>query len=126
MKVAISSQNRHSVTGHAGKCRKFWIYELDSADRVTGKTLLELPMEQALHNSPGHAPHPLDEVQGLVSGGMGEGMKRRLGAKGIIAFVTEQTDLDAALADFLANKPSLPKRDALPPQGARILPIRAG
>ena len=31
MKIAVTSQNRKTVTGHAGKCRKFWIYEVEGS-----------------------------------------------------------------------------------------------
>ena len=26
MQIAISSQNRKTISGHAGKCRNFWTY----------------------------------------------------------------------------------------------------
>lgn len=66
MKIAVASQNRKTVTGHAGKCRKFWIYGIDH-DSVKGKTLLELPTDQSFHASHGQ-PHPLDDVQVLITG----------------------------------------------------------
>jgi predicted Fe-Mo cluster-binding NifX family protein len=53
MRIAVASQNRKTVTGHAGKCRKFWIYDTDGAE-VLGKILLELPMEQSFHESHDH------------------------------------------------------------------------
>ena len=28
MQIAVTSQNRKTVTEHAGKCRKFWIYDI--------------------------------------------------------------------------------------------------
>jgi predicted Fe-Mo cluster-binding NifX family protein len=102
MKIAITSQNKHSVTGHAGKCRKFWVYQIDDG-KVTSKELLELPMEQTFHSSPANEPHPLDGIQTLISGGMGEGMRRRLAAKNVQAVVTEETDLDRAVEQFLAS-----------------------
>lgn len=27
MKIAVASQNRKDITGHTGRCRKFWIYQ---------------------------------------------------------------------------------------------------
>ncbi len=41
MKIAVTSQNRKTITGHAGKCRKFWTYEIDHKE-IVNKTLLEL------------------------------------------------------------------------------------
>lgn len=102
MKIAVTSQNRKTVTGHAGKCRKFWIYETDGAE-VTGKALLELPMDQSFHESHGQ-PHPLDDANALICGGMGQGLADRLKAKGIQGLITTETDPDCAVAAFLAGR----------------------
>ena len=40
MKIAITSQNKREITGHAGKCRKFWIYEINEG-KISNKELLE-------------------------------------------------------------------------------------
>lgn len=100
MKIAVTSQNRRTITEHAGKCRKFWIYETDQ-NQVVAKTLLELPIEQSFHQSSLQAPHPLDDVQVLIAGGMGSGLNRRLAAKNIKALVTSETDPDQAVLDYL-------------------------
>ena len=102
MKIAIASQNRKTVTGHAGKCRKFWIYVTDGAG-VLDKTLLELPKEQSFHESHGR-PHPLDAANVLICGGMGLGLADRLKAKGIQGLVTTETDPDRAVAAYLAGR----------------------
>ncbi|MCX7144523.1 MAG: ArsR family transcriptional regulator [Proteobacteria bacterium] len=31
MTIAVTSQDRKTITGHAGKCRKFWIYDISVA-----------------------------------------------------------------------------------------------
>jgi predicted Fe-Mo cluster-binding NifX family protein len=103
MKIAIASQNRKQVTGHTGSCRRFWIYEI-SAGEVAGRQLLELPLEQSLHATTPHTPHPLDGVQVLISAGMGEGMIARLAKMGIEALITTQSDPDQAVALYLAGK----------------------
>ena len=77
MKIAVTSQNRREITEHAGRCRKFWIYEIEN-NQVASKTLLELPKEQSFHESSPHEAHPLDEVAVLISASMGQGMLRRL------------------------------------------------
>jgi predicted Fe-Mo cluster-binding NifX family protein len=102
MKIAVASQNRKTVTGHAGKCRKFRVYETDGAE-ILAKTLLELPMEQSFHESHGR-PHPLDDVNVLICGGMGSGLADRLKAKGIQGLVTTETDPDRAVAAYLAGR----------------------
>lgn len=100
MKIAIASQNRREITEHAGKCRKFWIYEI-SDNQIGKKTLLELPKEQSFHDSSPHDPHPLDNVQVLIAGSMGIGLQRRLGNQGIEAIVTSETEPDKAVTDYL-------------------------
>ena len=103
MKIAVTSQNRKTVTGHAGKCRKFWVYEVDGR-QVQGKTLLELPIEQSFHESHGGGAHPLDSVNALISGGMGSGLQHRLHVRGIEAMVTDETDPDRAVDAYLRGE----------------------
>ena len=100
MKIAVTSQDRKTITGHAGQCRKFWIYEIDDKT-IREKTLLELPLEQSLHESHGAGPRPLDGISVLISGGAGQGLIRRLNTMGIQALVTLETEPDSAVADFL-------------------------
>lgn len=111
MKIALTSQNRKTITGHAGKCRKFWIYEIDG-QQVGNKTLLELAMEETFHESHGSGPHPLDGVDVLISGGMGEGLNRRLAGMHIRAVVTPETDLDKAVSAFLDGSLALGQAEA--------------
>ncbi|MCC6135925.1 MAG: nitrogen fixation protein [Candidatus Contendobacter sp.] len=100
MKIAVTSQNRRTITEHAGKCRKFWIYNVDQG-QTTDRELLELPLEQSFHESSPHDPHPLDDVQVLISASMGPGLHQRLMAKGITVLMTPETDPDAAVAAYL-------------------------
>lgn len=100
MKIAVASQNRRTITEHAGRCRKFWIYQINQG-QITDKSLLELPIEQSFHESAPSESHPLDDVQALIAGGMGAGLNRRLAAKGVTALVTPETDPDRAVAAYL-------------------------
>lgn len=102
MKIAVASQNRKQVTGHTGRCRRFWIYEVE-AGRVISRTLLELPIDQSFHAISPQAPHPLHGVQALISGGMGEGLVMRLAHMGIEGLITTESDPDRAVALFLAG-----------------------
>lgn len=96
MKIAVTSQNRRTITEHAGKCRKFWIYDIDQG-QIVGRNLLELPIEQSFHESSPHESHPLDTVQVLISASMGPGLVQRLAARGITALLTQETDPDQAV-----------------------------
>ncbi len=103
MKIAVTSQNRREITEHAGRCRKFWIYDIEDK-QVIDKTLLEIPVEQSFHESSPLAPHPLDSVAVLISASMGQGMVRRLAAKGIVAIATREKNPDAAVIAHLEGR----------------------
>ena len=105
MKIAVTSQNRKTITEHAGRCRKFWVFNIKN-NKIIDKELLELPKEQAFHESSPHAPHPLDDVDILISGGMGQGMVIRLERKGIKGLVTKEHDPEKAVSLYLSG--SLP------------------
>jgi len=102
MKIAVTSQDRKTVTGHAGQCRRFWIYVTDEKT-IVDKTLLELSLAQTFHSSHGAGSHPLDGVDALITAGMGPGLVRRLSGKGTLPLVTSETDPDFAVAQFLAG-----------------------
>jgi len=100
MKIAVASQNRKEITDHTGRCRKFWIYNIENG-ALLNKELLELSKEQSFHDSSPHDPSPLDDIQVLISGGLGTGLVRRLENKGIKALITTETDPNKAIEDFL-------------------------
>ena len=100
MKIAVASQNRREITDHTGRCRKFWIYEIENGT-IASKELLELPKEQCFHDSSPHDPSPLDGMQVLIAGGMGRGLVQRLESIGIKAIITTETDPDKAIEAYL-------------------------
>ena len=115
MKIAVTSQNRTHITEHAGKCRKFWVYEVAN-HQVIGKELLELPFEQSFHES-AHAPepqatHPLEGVSLLITASAGDGLKARLHQKGMAVCVTRETDPDHAVAAWLQGTLALASTQA--------------
>ncbi|WP_372738815.1 NifB/NifX family molybdenum-iron cluster-binding protein [Neptunomonas sp.] len=91
MKIAVTSQNRKTVTEHAGACRKFWIFTVKD-NQILTKQLLELPKEQSFRESDPHAEHPLDDIDVLITAGMGSGLAQRLKRKGIQALLTDVSD----------------------------------
>ncbi len=110
MHIAVTSQNRHSITGHAGKCRNFWVYDIEQG-HIKGKQLLELPITTTLHAQHHALPEPLAGINVLISGGMGAGLYQRLTQSGILPVITIEENPDRAIAAFLANA-----LEHLPPQ----------
>jgi len=107
MKIAVTSQNRKTITGHAGKCRKFWLYEV-AGQQVQDKQLIELSIAQSFHEvahsgAAALAAHPLDGISCLIAGGLGRGLQNRLKHQGIQAIATAETDPDRAIAAWLAG-----------------------
>lgn len=102
MKIAVTSQNRKNITEHAGRCRKFWVFSVED-NAVVDKQLLELPKEQAFHDSSPHAPHPLDYIDILIAGGMGQGLMTRLERRGIKSIVTKEDDPETAILLYLSD-----------------------
>ncbi len=103
MKIAVTSQNRKTITEHAGKCRKFWIYDVEKGV-VSGKRLVELSIEQSLHASHHQLAEPLAGISTLITGGMGPGLFERLMQSGILPVVTMEEDPDAAVSAMLGNR----------------------
>lgn len=117
MKIAVTSQNRKSVTDHAGRCRKFWIFEIEY-NQIVGKTLLELPREQCFHESPPHQPHPLDTIDVLITRGICEGLTRRLAWNRVKSVVTDESIPENAVGQYLAGllKEEYPPRQLIRPR----------
>jgi predicted Fe-Mo cluster-binding NifX family protein len=97
MKIAVTSQNRRSVTNHAGRCRRFWIFDIEGG-QVQGQTLIELDKGGSLHDIAPDIPESLQSVDRFVTAGLCENMKRRLQRAGIEARTTHiQDPIQAAL-----------------------------
>ena len=104
MKIAISSQNKQTITGHAGKCSRFWIYETEN-EVILSKELTELKREDILHirfheSKNPYAPHPLFEVDLIITGGAGKGFINRLSVQGVTVLPTSETDPDKAVEKY--------------------------
>ncbi|MEW6692857.1 MAG: NifB/NifX family molybdenum-iron cluster-binding protein [Pseudomonadota bacterium] len=101
--IAVTSQNRRTVTGHAGRCRKFWLYPVTAG--VPGeRRLVELAMEESFHATPGGLPRALEGITALISQGMGQGMVVRLQRLGVAGWITAESDPDAAVQAFLRGE----------------------
>lgn len=109
MKVAVSSQNFRSVTAHAGKTRRFLIFDLQCACSPREAERLDLPKEMSFHEFRGDR-HPLDGVTALITGGAGEGFRVRMAQRGIELVVTGETDPLQAVIDYTQGvvKPPAP------------------
>jgi len=106
MKVAVTSQNFREVTGHAGRTRRFLIYDAQPNQEPVEIDRLDLPKELAFHelHDKEVASHPVDVAEVLITGGAGPGFVHRLAQRGVKVFVTTETDPVQAVKLFLVGK----------------------
>jgi len=102
MQIAVTSQDRKTITSHAGKCRKFWIYDVEKGE-VVRKQLVELAIEQSFHANHHDLAGPLAGINTLITGGLGNGLYLRLMQSGILTVITLAQDPDSAVVAFLNN-----------------------
>lgn len=98
MKIGVTSQNFKSITGHAGKARRFLVYSGDGEGTAVETARLDLPKQMSMHEFRGEV-HPIDELDVLITGGCGQGFAKRMASRGIRIVTTSETDpLKAAQA----------------------------
>jgi predicted Fe-Mo cluster-binding NifX family protein len=114
LRIAVSSQNFKTITGHAGKTRRFLVYECDGAGQPKEVERLDLPAGMSMHDYHGD-DHPLFELglHALVTQGAGEGFRQRLGRRGIAVHATAESDPLVAVAAVAAGLalPEAPPHD---------------
>ncbi len=109
MRIAVASQNRRTVTPHAGRTRRFFIYEAEPGGEPQFVDRLELPKEQTLHNWGNHPGHPIYDYDVVISGSMGPNFVDRMDRYGVEALATSETDPDTAVRKYCAGTlPTLP------------------
>jgi len=92
MKIAVTSQNFRTITGHAGKTRRFIIYEQTSEEGIREFKRLDLTKEMSIHNFHGEGEHPVDEADIIVTASCGDGFIRRMASRGVRVIQTSVID----------------------------------
>lgn len=106
MRIAVSSQNYRTITGHAGKTRRFLIYDVQPQQEPRELERLDLPKEMSLHEYHGN-DHPLFNagIDAVLTASAGENFVNRLGRRGIQVMTTSESDIAAALSALSAGTP---------------------
>ncbi len=102
LRIAISSQNFRTITGHAGKARRFLMFEVDTVT-VRETSRLDLPIEMAMHGFDDSQIHPLDGTDILITSSSGDGFVHRMARRGVRVVATAETDPEIAIHAFLAG-----------------------
>ncbi len=100
MKIAVTSQNFRTITGHAGKTRRFIIYETDNNRSAAEVDRLDLPKEMSMHAFQGEE-HPIDGVDYLITQSCGPGFIAKLKQRGIEVIVSGESDPLTAVKTLL-------------------------
>ena len=106
MRIAVSTQNFRTITGHAGKSRRFIVYSAEPGQTPEELERLDLPKEMSLHEYHGD-DHPLFALglDAVITGSAGAGFQQRLGRRGIRVIATAETDIQRAVAAAAQGEP---------------------
>lgn len=104
MRIAVTSQNFRTVTGHGGKSRRFLVFEVGNGAEPHEVDRLDLPKELSFHEFHGEGAHPVDGVDALITGSCGAGFARRLAGRGIRVAVTQLDDPRAAVSAYASGE----------------------
>ncbi|MEW8394820.1 MAG: nitrogen fixation protein [Candidatus Thiodiazotropha sp.] len=108
MKIAVTSQNFLTITQHAGKTRRFLIFERDLASgEIHQLTRLNLPKQMSMHEFRGD-DHPIFKMDYLITGSSGEGFIRRMNDFGVEVVITGEEDPLTAVTAVVEGRPLPP------------------
>lgn len=109
MKVAVASSDFTTVTGHAGRARKWLVYEVGEDGTPGTPQRLELASDEVFHYAEDGRPHRLDDVDALIAQSAGESFLKNMEKRGIRPVMTAETDPEKAVRDLLAEHVTPPK-----------------
>jgi predicted Fe-Mo cluster-binding NifX family protein len=109
MKVAVASSDFAKVTGHAGRARKWLIFDVDQDGAIGEPTHLELASDKVFHYAEDGSAHPLDEMDAVIAHSAGDGFLKHMEKRGIQPVLTAENDPAKAVHDYLAQTLSPPK-----------------
>ncbi len=108
MKIAVTSQNFRTITQHAGKTRRFLIFEQEAGGgEVKEIARLDLPKEMSMHEFRGSV-HPIFEMDCLITGSGGQGFIRRMASEGVEVILTGEQDPLTAVQAVIEGRPLAP------------------
>lgn len=102
-RVAVASDDYATVTGHAGKARRFLVFETQADAPPREVARLDLPAELTVHEFKCDGPHPLFQVKAVIAGSAGAGFVRRLAEHGVAAVLTAERDPVTAVARWASG-----------------------
>jgi len=103
--VAVTSQNKKTVTKHAGECRNYFIYAIEN-NKIASRQVWELHDNEILkytfHEDKSANPkNVLYDVDILLTGSIGRGGVNRLANQNVTAYVIKEKDPDTAVEKLI-------------------------
>jgi hypothetical protein len=114
MKVAVVSEDFRSLSGPAGKARRFLVFEVEKGRRPVLEQYFQLPADMPTHHDlheDDHTFHPIDGMV-LIAAEAGEGFRERLARRGTPVHITSESDPHTAVALLMDGR--LPSKDPTP------------
>ncbi len=92
-KIVVTTQNRRTVTGYAARCRNHQVFIVQpERKRIVSCEMFELNRNETWFEIEAGQEHPFDEMDVLITSGMGSGLLAELKGRGIEGFVTTEKD----------------------------------
>ena len=107
MKIAVTSQNFRTITGHAGKTRRFLVYSDGENGELIEHERIDLPKEMSMHEFQGGF-HPVFEADVLITAGCGQGFIRKMAGHNVQVIATSESDPQTAAKAAIAGQPLPP------------------
>lgn len=107
MKIAIATRKHAEISGHAGQCRHWLVYDLSqhhSSQLLPAPAFVELTKEEVIHHFTDDRPHPLDGVDLVICASAGDGFIRHMKKRGCDVLRTGETDPATAITRVLAGE----------------------
>ncbi|KAB2922640.1 MAG: hypothetical protein F9K30_12120 [Dechloromonas sp.] len=107
MKIAIATKDFTAVSGHAGQCRHWLLYDLSnhrSNQLLPPPRRVDLEKDEVLHVFEDDRPHPLDGVDIAVVASAGDGFVRHMKKRGCEVLQTGESDPALAITRILAGE----------------------
>jgi len=106
VKVAVVSDDFRTLTGTAGRARRFLMFAAERGRRPQLESYFELPADcpsfRDLHEDD-KSFHPLDGVV-LITNEAGAGFRERLARRGMQVYITSEPDPHTAVALLLEGR----------------------
>lgn len=102
MKIAVTSEDYLSITGHAGQATRFLVFNAEAGREPVEIARLDLREDQTVHNLRDGA-HPLDGLDALIVGSAGQCFVERMQARGIATVAARGVSPVEAVAAYVAG-----------------------